>query len=1365
MLYRVTICLVALLTTVAGYGERTGSYYAQGSNGVGVVSAFNVTDSSNQGIWTGNTTSFAVGMFSTFKTFETYFTWTAGQVATLYLYQPTNAAAPTAYTHVTLNGAFLSDCTANSVPSSYMCSIPVTLASGLNFINFYSLSTLAAPFIQYVLKGSNGNVIASSNMVSQTGSFSDVFKDGFKGCALASPDCGWTKQNTGVTFALSSSTSDINTATNINAGITFSSISTPTNFTTFSPDGDGYTMRFTAPATVSLLPSGANALTVGGTYTASFYVLQQIPPSCVWFVNQCTTLSGRRLHEATPEAIASCLYSCPALTYNISVSYKTTAIYNGSASIAGLNVFTRLYWTRVTTSAFVVTSVADALQLVLSSTSTLGVLNIDDFTINAVTCPSLTNGFQFVNSPEVFFSGGTAFTVAQAAAQCATVGAVLATYDQLVLAQKNGADWCTAGWTSSNIAAFPVTTSTTVACGDGTVGVKTVIPSNGLAGATCFGIKPKIFQTNAAPLKPFNSGFWQSFQAIDGRMSGCKTTACPGPVAIGTYVYTLPVLNAGALCLISNCPSSSLSFGQYFSGVSNIGCTAGITTCPSTSLTNGQYYSGPSDSTCKTGIASCTNKPAVNSVYTTPGSGGSATSCAYTCTTPSQILAGYYQSPSTCQVLQCANTTGTYYTTPGNCVATAACTPVVGTSFTPGFATLAAACPRQALPATTGSYYTVPSGGSATTAPCSSELAGYYYTPAIVYSPTTCPTIQCSQTQGTYYPMTGINACTNSACPTLSAGNYYKLNFTNSAAACAPVKCPNTVGSFYNTPGSCTTAPCTNAVPAGSVYASAFSTTNTCLTSTCPPTLGTYYATPTTCTGVTACSNAIPGSQYVNGTTILTTSSFLISNNNTSSMVYTSDRSCPLVLCPAQSYGRYYSVVNSCTSTPCTNALAGFTYSSSPSTYYLNTNTCPTQQCPATTGSWYATAGVCTATPCGNALTGSGYLTAFSTTSVCPVFPCPSLSLGQYFGVAGSCTATTCSSSSLALGKYYSGVSNSSCTAGISDCTNAGAGQVYTSAGQPGQPNSCTLGCPSSTLLAVAQYYANTVTCAITTCPDSSAPVGLYYSGVSNSSCTAGLSACTGLPTNAAFTSGGIKSNATSCKYSCNTGYTQSGASCTLTPPQPAPSPPQPPSPSPPLPRPPPPSPNPQLTSPPLPPPRPSPPAPPSPPYPPSVSSVSCYNIQYWFIGSAYPTIVRTVSGFTTSVLANTGNGGNFATLDNGATYSAVSRTVSFDAFGTSTVTGSIRLGTGYKTNNTGFTLLTRVTPSTTTPTTATILTFGTQLALRIVNSIYTLSWYSPDAKRYLNSQLTSTTMTINTAVNLLVSCSPNMLLCFLGTY
>jgi hypothetical protein len=61
---------------------------------------------------------------------------------------------------------------------------------------------------------------------------------------------------------------------------------------------------------------------------------------------------------------------------------------------------------------------------------------------------------------QVFNVSRNLYSYEEAAPLCKAMGAELATYDQIVEAQKGGADWCNYGWTKGQMAVFPTSDET-----------------------------------------------------------------------------------------------------------------------------------------------------------------------------------------------------------------------------------------------------------------------------------------------------------------------------------------------------------------------------------------------------------------------------------------------------------------------------------------------------------------------------------------------------------------------------------------------------------------------------------------------------------------------------------------------------------------------------------------------------------------------------------------------------------------------------------------------------------------------------------------------------------------------------------------
>ncbi len=110
--------------------------------------------------------------------------------------------------------------------------------------------------------------------------------------------------------------------------------------------------------------------------------------------------------------------------------------------------------------------------------------------------PSTSNA----NVPQVFNIKENIYTLEDAPAVCGTLGAEVATIEQLIDAHKKGADWCTVGWTKDGLAGYPTQESTWKILQDdfpekrnacGVPGINLVRNDpNLLYGVNCYGPKP-----------------------------------------------------------------------------------------------------------------------------------------------------------------------------------------------------------------------------------------------------------------------------------------------------------------------------------------------------------------------------------------------------------------------------------------------------------------------------------------------------------------------------------------------------------------------------------------------------------------------------------------------------------------------------------------------------------------------------------------------------------------------------------------------------------------------------------------------------------------------------------------------------------
>jgi len=111
----------------------------------------------------------------------------------------------------------------------------------------------------------------------------------------------------------------------------------------------------------------------------------------------------------------------------------------------------------------------------------------------------------------VFHLTGYNWSKAEAQDQCKVYdpNARLATYNELVRAQRAGADWCSTGWVSDRSSAhYPITRSR-AGCGNNP-GIQTYLPPSGKAGVNCYGIKPTKTTENSSKIAPFNESVWDA---------------------------------------------------------------------------------------------------------------------------------------------------------------------------------------------------------------------------------------------------------------------------------------------------------------------------------------------------------------------------------------------------------------------------------------------------------------------------------------------------------------------------------------------------------------------------------------------------------------------------------------------------------------------------------------------------------------------------------------------------------------------------------------------------------------------------------------------------------------------------------------
>lgn len=366
--------------------------------------------------------------------------------------------------------------------------------------------------------------------------------------------------------------------------------------------------------------------------------------------------------------------------------------------------------------------------------------------------------------------------------------------------------------------------------------------------------------------------------------SACAWTACAGPTA-GNYFTTANSCTQAAQIACgpgytqtgatttsygSCTPCSAPPANNYFTTANSCVYSA-WNTCSA-----GQYLSGGSTTNPGTCTA-CANSPSAGQYYT-----------------PAQ------QFTSTCALSSCTVVSGSYFATPGSCVATP------WTNCSAG--------------------YTNPTATSISNGQCvacnngASNTAGYYWNPAQQYT-AACAILQCSA-PAAYYYFTTAGSCATAPMTVCSAGLYN-----------------NNGGSIY-LQGVCTACPLSSAV----YYTANANAGSNCPSSTCTSDcgVGNYRkgcggTTPTSAGSCQACSGANATQEYT--TTGGLTDSCTIAG-------------CSLTCLTGQYIANCGGPAGGLACAACTNAVPGVTYYyGGQGTYYPNT--CPTQPCPVFGNGYY----------------------------------------------------------------------------------------------------------------------------------------------------------------------------------------------------------------------------------------------------------------------------------------------------------------------------------------------------------------------------------------------------------------------------
>lgn len=192
--------------------------------------------------------------------------------------------------------------------------------------------------------------------------------------------------------------------------------------------------------------------------------------------------------------------------------------------LGGILIFGLLIYTLSGTimSLLVILALAGIIYYVLTK---FGYLKFDvgtnelDVSFNEVTpLPSVPQAVTTmpINQKEVFYISGNNYTYDDAPAVCGAYEAELATYDQIMEAYSQGAEWCGYGWSAGGMALYPtqdstwksliqeVSSSKRTACGRPGVNGGYFDPKTKF-GVNCYGVKPHDKGTNKYP-RPLPGG-------------------------------------------------------------------------------------------------------------------------------------------------------------------------------------------------------------------------------------------------------------------------------------------------------------------------------------------------------------------------------------------------------------------------------------------------------------------------------------------------------------------------------------------------------------------------------------------------------------------------------------------------------------------------------------------------------------------------------------------------------------------------------------------------------------------------------------------------------------------------------------------
>lgn len=106
-------------------------------------------------------------------------------------------------------------------------------------------------------------------------------------------------------------------------------------------------------------------------------------------------------------------------------------------------------------AVFVILAIAGVLGYILFGMTKAPIIDKSSPDVENIPAPNTGENTSYLATKEVFHISDNTYSYNDAAPVCAAYGAELATYDQIVDAHVQGAEWCNYGWSAAAMALFP----------------------------------------------------------------------------------------------------------------------------------------------------------------------------------------------------------------------------------------------------------------------------------------------------------------------------------------------------------------------------------------------------------------------------------------------------------------------------------------------------------------------------------------------------------------------------------------------------------------------------------------------------------------------------------------------------------------------------------------------------------------------------------------------------------------------------------------------------------------------------------------------------------------------------------------------